>query len=217
MSTAKPNESGPYAVEVFSKLEQEKGVTPHIPIDAIARAHRFHYAFGMTIGKSWGDCPTVTERILRGKLLWEEVKETFKAMGLTLCDSAYDDNQIDRLEIQHVEGSFYDPIETADGLADIGVICAGTAVSFGIPLSLVDAEVYASNMTKLPPDGKPIVNQCNNGSCGDDPRMCEDQSHLIDPTSYAGKVLKPATYTPANIKRLYAAHVDPKSENNDGI
>jgi predicted HAD superfamily Cof-like phosphohydrolase len=51
--------------------------------------------------------------------------------------------------------SFNDIIEVADALADIIYIACGTAVSYGIPLDDVFAEVHRSNMAKLV-DGKVI-------------------------------------------------------------
>lgn len=70
----------------------------------------------------------------------------------------------------------HDVIEMADALADKSFTSPiGAAVEFGIPIDRVFAEVHRSNMTKLWPDGKP--------------RYRDD-----------GKVLKPDTYSPANIR-----------------
>lgn len=74
-----------------------------------------------------------------------------------------------------------DLVEIADALADIIYIACGTAVAYGIPLDKVFAEVHRSNMAKLGPDGKPIYR--------DD-----------------GKVLKPAGWTPPNVKSILDAH-----------
>ncbi len=70
-----------------------------------------------------------------------------------------------------------DLIGMADALADILYVVIGSAVEFGIPLDRVFAEVHRSNMTKLWPDGKP--------------RWRED-----------GKVLKPDTYSPADLRGI---------------
>ena len=67
-----------------------------------------------------------------------------------------------------------DLVEIADALADIIYIACGTAVAYGIPLDKVFAEVHRSNMAKLV-DGKVIRR--------------ED-----------GKVLKPAGWTPPDVK-----------------
>lgn len=70
-----------------------------------------------------------------------------------------------------------DLVEVADALADIVYVAYGTAVSFGIDLDAVLAEVHRSNMSKLGPDGSPILR--------------ED-----------GKVLKPPTYSRPDIKTV---------------
>lgn len=44
-------------------------------------------------------------------------------------------------------------------LADLMYVTIGTAVTFGLPLREVFAEVHKSNMSKLGPDGKPIYRE----------------------------------------------------------
>jgi predicted HAD superfamily Cof-like phosphohydrolase len=164
------------------------------------RVDIFHKRMGLTVGDDWSEIPSVSERILRGKLLMEEVFETLKAMGLDLLIDGVPFGQgFENIGVVHVEGSRYDPIETADGLADVKVIANGTAVAFGIPQDSVDFEVWASNMSKLDENGEPIVNQCQR-DCED---WCEIPEHLIDPTKPVGKLLKPDSYVPANIAELF--------------
>ena len=88
----------------------------------------FHEAFGQRIGEKPA-LPDMRERALRMKLLQEEFREYTEAEG--------DDNLV----------------EIADALADIIYIVCGTAVSYGIPLDELYAEVHRSNMAKLV-DGK---------------------------------------------------------------
>jgi predicted HAD superfamily Cof-like phosphohydrolase len=90
----------------------------------------FHQAFGQRIGEK-PEFPDVSERTLRMKLITEEFNE--------LCDAE----------------EANDLVEVADALADIIYIACGTAVSYGIPLDDVFAEVHRSNMAKLV-DGKVI-------------------------------------------------------------
>ena len=90
----------------------------------------FHQAFGQRIGEK-PELPDPAERDLRVKLLREEFIE-------------YIDAETD-----------HDIVEIADALADIIYISCGTAVSYGIPLDDVFAEVHRSNMAKLV-DGKVI-------------------------------------------------------------
>lgn len=47
----------------------------------------------------------------------------------------------------------------AKELADLLYVVYGTAVEFGIPMDEVFAEVHASNMTKLGPDGRPMYRE----------------------------------------------------------
>ena len=109
----------------------------------------FHIAFGQRVGEK-PELPNEEERVLRQKLLKEEFYE--------YLDGEDKDNIVD----------------IADALADIIYIACGTAVSYGIPLDKVFAEVHRSNMAKLV-DGKPIYR--------------EDR-----------KVMKPAGWTPPDIE-----------------
>jgi len=111
----------------------------------------FHQAFGQRVGEK-PELPSKEERELRKKLLAEEYTEYVVA--------EYKD----------------DLIEIADALADIIYIACGTAVSYGIPLDDVFAEVHRSNMAKLV-DGKVI-------------RRSD------------GKVQKPEGWTPPNVKSV---------------
>jgi predicted HAD superfamily Cof-like phosphohydrolase len=52
-----------------------------------------------------------------------------------------------------------DLIETADALADIAYVVYGAALTFGIDLDAVLAEVHRSNMSKLGDDGRPIYRE----------------------------------------------------------
>ena len=109
----------------------------------------FHQSFGQRIGEK-PELPDGNERDLRYNLLKEEFEE-YEAAEST-------DNLV----------------EIADALADIIYIACGTAVSYGIPLDKVFAEVHRSNMAKLV-DGKPIYR--------------ED-----------GKVMKPEGWTPPDVE-----------------
>ena len=48
-------------------------------------------------------------------------------------------------------------IGIADSLADVVYVAYGTALTFGIDLDRVLAEVHRSNMSKLGPDGQPLI------------------------------------------------------------
>ena len=109
----------------------------------------FHIAFGQRVGEK-PELPDSNERMLRMKLLAEEMYE------YTVAENEHDLTEI------------------ADALADIIYIACGTAVSYGIPLDKVYAEVHRSNMAKLV-DGKPLYR--------------ED-----------GKVMKPEGWTPPDVE-----------------
>lgn len=68
-----------------------------------------------------------------------------------------------------------DVVEVADALGDLVYVIYGAALEWGIPLDAVFAEIHRSNMTKVWPDGTVHYR--------------ED-----------GKVLKPPTYSRADIK-----------------
>ena len=70
-----------------------------------------------------------------------------------------------------------DVVEAADALADLLYVVYGAALEWGIPIDAVFDEVHRSNMTKVWPDGTVHYR--------------ED-----------GKVLKPPTYSPANIAAI---------------
>lgn len=115
----------------------------------------FHNAMGMTVGK-WP--PTQEEAILRATLIEEEYEEVANEM------LGYFPEQMNKQKI-------------AKELADLLYVVYGTAVSFGIPIDDVFAEVHRSNMSKLV-DGKPLKR--------------ED-----------GKVLKGPNYSPANLDHIF--------------
>ena len=111
----------------------------------------FHRAFGLPARTR----PTaVRDRDLaelRVRLQREETEELAEALGVQ------------------------DLVAIADALADILYVAYGTAVTYGIDLDAVVAEVHRSNMSKLGPDGQPMLRS-------------------------DGKVLKPSTYRPPDIQ-----------------
>lgn len=113
----------------------------------------FHEVFGLPrAGAPTADIPSGLVQ-LRQRLLEEEVGE--------VCEA---------LEAGNL-------IEIADGLADLVYVAYGTAITFGIDLDEVIAEVHRANMSKLGPGGRP--------------RMRED-----------GKVLKGLCYSPPDVESL---------------
>lgn len=71
----------------------------------------------------------------------------------------------------------YDLVAIADALADIVYVAYGTAITYGIDLDLVLAEVHRSNMSKLDESGQPIKRA-------------------------DGKIIKSERYTPPDVKEI---------------
>lgn len=178
------------------------------------RTRRFHEAMGLPSHHE-PRMPSVSERLLRARLLMEETMETIeKGLGVRVSfyDAVHDMwHWNNGWQIDHEEGVMYDPIETLDGLADVKVIANGTAIQFGLPLPEAEFEVFSSNMTKLDENGYPIVNRCHAchpvwSKATREQLSCDDEHHKevawTDSTKPLGKLLKPDTYVPANIARI---------------
>jgi predicted HAD superfamily Cof-like phosphohydrolase len=82
----------------------------------------------------------------------------------------------------------HDIVEIADALADLIYVIYGAALEFGIPIDKVVEEVHRSNMTKVWPDGTI--------------HRRED-----------GKIMKPPTYSPANINSILYPNGEMKYSN----
>lgn len=109
----------------------DETATPYSP-DVLVRA--FHCAFGLPVGQR-PDLHQAGPRLrsLRVDLLREEVDEFEHA--IKECDL----------------------VAVADALADIVYVAYGAAISFGIDLDAVIAEVHRANMSKLDKDGLPLL------------------------------------------------------------
>jgi len=73
-----------------------------------------------------------------------------------------------------------DLVAIADALADVLYVAYGSAITYGIDLDAVVAEVHRSNMSKLDADGRPVLR--------------ED-----------GKVLKSSRYSPPDVTAALSA------------
>lgn len=107
----------------------------------------FHEAFGHPVEEH----PTTGDtalRILRAKLLLEEVLEFVEAAGL----------KVSVVEDQLIFHIVADPslLEMADALGDIRYVTDGANLVFGLPGEKVLRAIHRSNMSKLGEDGKPI-------------------------------------------------------------
>lgn len=154
------------------------------------------------------------ERLLRGRLLLEEVIEHLtEGLGLQLCYGPLRDGTtlrgmlFEKLSLQIDLGAVYDPIATADGLGDINYIIHGTALTMGIDLDAVTTEIHTSNMSKLDVNGYPIINGVTPGYEGH-----PDRPDLADPGFRhdlpVGKVIKGPKYREPNIAKIIGEAFD---------
>lgn len=124
-----------------------------------AMVREFHEKFGCTV-EDRPKAPNERDAILRYELIREELAEFWKSCGY------YSDKNPNLTEI-------------ADALADLLYVVYGSAVTCGIDLEPIFAEVHRSNMSKLH-EGKVLRR--------------ED-----------GKIIKSPNYNPANIGPLLEA------------
>lgn len=106
------------------------------------RVREFHAATEMAIDKGFD----ISLLELRKVLIAEEVKELFA--------------EIDRaVEELKTEGQVSKPtrLNMMKEIADVQYVLSGTNVTFGLPANEVFARVHESNMSKLGPDGKPLL------------------------------------------------------------
>jgi len=121
--------------------------------------------------KAYGDTPEERLTALRAGLLLEEVGELLAALS---------------------QG---DAVEVADACADIEYINIGNALTWGIPLTEVFAEVHVHNMAKF--------SFCHCLS-GDGPESCPEcaGTGLIRLVDAYGKVIKPPGWQPPDIAEV---------------
>lgn len=126
-------------------------------IDYLGMVKKFHEKYGHTINTEiQHEMPSNTLK-LREKLITEEAQE-FK-------DASYD--MYDTSEIISV-----DIVQIADALADLLYVVFGAALTYGIPIDKVFAEVHRSNMTKsMEKDTKSIKGKTIKGSSWEPPNL----------------------------------------------
>ena len=148
--------------------------------------------------------PDLQTRILRVKLLLEEVLELTEASGLKIVDSfGFEFSKkllTDKDGIQIIENSDMKPdiVEVADAIADISYVNYGAALAYGIDIQPVEQEVHSSNMTKLFTKEESIeLNPSFYTS-----KIVSDSNKCVLVKDNNGKVQKSPSYTPANIKSI---------------
>lgn len=121
----------------------------------------FHHAFGHPVRITPG-VPDDKHRLLRFRLIFEELMEFGRAIGLEgLCEPTDEEFAA---EIKRTLAEFRlspdAPVDlggAADALADLDYVVQGSNLVFGFPAELLIADVHDANMSKLGPDGKPIL------------------------------------------------------------
>jgi predicted HAD superfamily Cof-like phosphohydrolase len=116
---------------ILSEGTQENSPAPRAGV--LAASIAFHEAFDLPRQSSPNAGIDESLARLRIALLEEEVGELIEAVAAS------------------------DLTAIADALADIVYVAYGTAVTYGIDLDMVLAEVHRSNMSKIGKDGQPLI------------------------------------------------------------
>ena len=98
--------------------------------------------------------PTDEDRMLRVSLLLEEVLELAEASGVCIHPTNEDGtilyNNLTKDQFSFgITNSEVDMVEVADAVADINYVSYGCAITYGIDMEPIDAEVHRSNMSKF--------------------------------------------------------------------
>ena len=129
---------------------------------------KFMLKFGQWDGESYLSSPKPKNQDelntykLRLKLCIEETFELFEAMLTPEAYKSYEDllqtlnNNIESLTVAEIN---VDPIGVYDSLVDQQVVNDGFANLLGLDMYAGMQEVYASNMSKLGEDGKPVYRE----------------------------------------------------------
>ena len=143
----------------------------------VSRVTEFHRAMGLPV-RLVPSVGTADERILRVRMLLEEVLEFAKASAIRVTVHVGHGGVLhgaSDLEFEPHDADEPDLVAMTHELGDCQVIVSGCAVQLGLPiLPAVREEIHPANMRKLGPDGRPIVRA-------------------------DGKVVKPEGWKPANV------------------
>lgn len=103
-----------------------------------------------------------------------------------------------------------DPNEALDAIADLLYVVEGAAIAYGFSPEQVDAafrEVHRSNMTKIWPEDGPAPSGDDVGSVWHSP---QHGGFIVTRTD--GKIMKPPTYSPANLEPIVKGEINEASE-----
>jgi len=117
--------------------------------------------FHKTFSHPTADRPTMPEppvRELRLRLILEELLELGTAFGYKLVPVMTPEGT--SLEwVVDLALSDANLVEAADALTDLDYVVQGGMLNCGLPAPQLVAEVHRSNMSKLGPDGKPLLRE----------------------------------------------------------
>lgn len=146
----------------------------------VSRVTEFHRAMSLPV-RAVPSVGTADERILRVRMLLEEVLEFAKASAIRVTVHVGHGGVLhgaSDLEFEPHDADEPDLVAMTHELGDCQVIVSGCAVQLGLPLlAAVSAEIHPANMRKLGPDGRPVLRA-------------------------DGKVVKPEGWKPANVARV---------------
>lgn len=126
------------------------------PVKVNNLVEEFHKAFGHPV-ETVPFLGNTELRILRTKLLLEEVLELATALGLNVVCNVIDG--VSHIAIEENKDLVPDIVEAADALGDIRYVTDGANLCFGLPAEEIFNEIHRSNMSKLGEDGKPIYRE----------------------------------------------------------
>lgn len=161
--------------------------------------------FMQVFGQDCPNKPTVPDlqtRILRVKLILEELLELTEASGLKIIDAVgaeFNKTLLKNGGVEIVENPNIQPdiVEVADAIADISYVNYGAATAYGIDIAPIEEEVHNSNMTKLFTEEEAV--QLNPHFYTVKPVRLSGKGLLVK--NKDGKVQKSPSYTPANIRK----------------
>ena len=120
----------------------------------------FHLAFAHPV-RTVPTTPKPLERLLRFRLIFEELMEFGRAIGIDGLANKTEE-EFERIlkgtmaEFSINEDCPVDLAGAADALGDIDYVTSGSNLVFGFPAEAVLAEIHRANMSKLGDDGRPI-------------------------------------------------------------
>ena len=137
--------------------------------------------------------PPIEKRILRARLLLEEVLEYIEAAGVdVMMEDLYEmsSNKLTMEDLKFVESNRHPDLpEMLDGLSDINFVSAGGQIEIGIDPEIFDNEVCDSNDSKFIDGYKdPITGKWKKGKSFVEPRIKELLDWEISKQNKKGKV-----------------------------